>query len=442
MGKQCLIALFLGHLVCGTPFASQEQNYGLGGITTGRANAVTAEKENAYAAHYNPALIAAQSKTLLSFSTASTGASFSPLRNVVVDHPKYRTIDSKYRKEDFTLPNSQTMLWSCGITYPFRLPSYINRGAGFGLVWSGPYGKFRSYRAGTPYDFYSLRYGAPDNQIKITPALSMELWPGHLYLGGGLSIFTTSSGAADSTIVTQNPSMRMSFDVGLNASGIAGLYFQQDRTNASLVYHQEINPSFTQKFEGKVQVTEGSQSLVVPFLARASLYYEPHSFEAEIQRQFASFKASLGVAWQWWSRYQPSYIIVEATDSSGQTRTPETVQIPFHNTLNPRASLEIPLVPHKLLLSTGYAFRPSPVEDLEGSGNILDANTHIVGLDLRYRQRPTTMLPLPVTIGIYGQYHFLKARSVTKSDPDFVGAPGYEFKGGAYAFGASFQAEL
>lgn len=431
--------------MCGTLFASQEQNYGLGDITTGRANAVTAEKENAYAAHYNPALIAAQSETLLSFSTASTGASFSPLQNVVVDHPKYRTIDSRYRKEDFTLPNSQTMLWSLGFTYPFRLPSYINRGAGFGLVLSGPYGKFRSYRAGTPYDFYSLRYGACDNQTKIAAAFSTELWPGHFYLGVGLSIFTTSSGAADSTIVTKNPSMRMSFDVGLNVSGIAGLYFQRDRTHASLVYHQEINPSFTQKFEGKVQVTEESQSLVVPFVARASLYYEPHSFEAEIQREFASFKASLGVAWQWWSRYQPSYIIVEATNSSGQTQTPEIPRIPFRNTINPKASLEIPLVhAHKggLLLSTGYAFRPSPVEDLGGSGNILDSNTHIVGLGLRYRQSSTAILPLPVTIGIYGQYHFLKARSVVKSDPDFVGAPGYEFTGGAYAFGASFRAEL
>ena len=422
--------------------ATQDQNYGLGGSTTGRVSSVTAEIDNPYAALFNPALLAAQSGSLFAFSTAQAKSTYQPLNSVLVDSAKYRTRDSTPRVENYTPAETQVTLWTAGFSYPFRLPAYVNRRAGLGLALSGPYSRLRSFNSTTPYDFVTLRYGNSDSQFKATAALAAEILPGHLYAGAGISLFITASGDADANLIADNPTGRLAMDVGLNTAAVAGLFGSWDKNQLSLVYRQEIHPTLEQKFAGNVQIDQGAGTVVLPVVLKTSLYYEPHLFEIEWQREFSFGKISAGVSYQLWSQYKASYLIVETPDADEKTRSTILPDIPFKNTLNPRVSVEVPFLNRKLHACLGYQYRPSPVVDLSGPGNLLDSDVHVFGASVQYRLTASEILPLNTTWAIYGQYHRMTSRLVEKRDPGFIGAPAYEFAGNAMTYGLSVQVEL
>lgn len=400
-----------------------------------------AEGENPFAALSNPAVIPSQAKPQFGFSTGIAGSSLKPSGTGLVDSPKFRTERGVTRTEPLEARNTRLGVWAVGLAYPFGLPSLMSRQAGFGLAISGPYERLRTFRSGTPYDFSSLRYGTSDGQFKATLSGAVELWPEHLSLGAGVSVFLSTAGAADATFVSDNPTGRLALDVGLNTAAIVGLHSREGRTSAGLVYRQEIRPTFQQKIDGKVQLG-GVDTLSQPILMQSTMYFEPAAFEGDIQHDFEWVKASAGLAYQRWSNYQPSYLVMSGPDADGGTRTTRVPDIQIRDTWNPRASLDFPLVESTLFLSTGYQYRPSPLRDLSGNHNILDGNTHVAGASLRHRLQDTWWFPHAVTWAIYGQYHWIAARDVVKNDPDFIGAPGYRLSGNAYTYGVALQTEL
>ena len=441
MPWQTLI-LLLSFLLASTAGASQDQNYGLGGATSGRVSGVTAEADNPYAALYNPALIAAQDRPLFAFSTSVTGADYQPLHDVLVDSPTYRTRSAQTLRDDYQLPGTHEALWAVGFTNPIFLAP-LHRTAGLGVTLSGPYSKLRSFSASTPYDFYSLRYGGSDSQFKGTLAASLEVWPEHLYAGVGLSLFITSSGDADATLASPSPTGRLNVDIGLNTALVAGLFFKDGKTAVGLTYRQAINPQIEQKFKGVAQVGrgDGSGTIDLPFTFRTSLYYEPQVLEWEIQHQWSAFKASAGVSYQFWSQYQPPYLVVDALDANQQLQTTQLPAIALRNTWNPRVSLEYGFFEGRLAVSAGYQYRPTPAPDLSGGANFLDCNTHVVGLSVRHTIPAGSLLPWRTEWGLFGQYHRMVARTVEKAAADVIGSPRYDISGNAYAYGLSIQAE-
>lgn len=414
--------------------ASQDQNYGLGGITTGRAGAVTAEPENPYAALYNPALLAAQKGPRLVISSAIARSSYNPFPSVLLDSPDFRTATGARTTGDAQIASSDLALWSIGLSHPVWIPRLVRR-VGLGVVVSGPFNKLRTFQAGTPYDFASLRYGGSDSQFKGTLSAAVEIWPEKVFFGAGLSMFITSAGAAEATIAADNPTGRFALDVGLNTAAILGLYVVEGKSRASLVFRQEIAPAFEQRFIGKVQVGR-TDTLYQPMAFRSTLYFEPHTFEADLQHDFELATVSLGVGWQMWSRYQPSFLVASATRSDGIERQTEVPALRLKNTWNPRIAADFPLWNRLFTLSAGYQWRPTPLSDTSGSINLVDSDAHIFGLGFLHH------FAEGFSWGLAGQYHFRSRRSVSKPSNGLIGAPGYEVGGEAYTYGLSLQAEL
>jgi hypothetical protein len=402
-------------------FASQAQNYGLGGETSGRANGVLAEISNPYAALYNPSLLAAQPFSLFSFSTG-------------IQQTRFQA------PESLKLKNQSLATWSMGFSLPFKLSHESDRQAGFGLTLSGPYKNLRTFSAYSPEDAFVMRYGASDSQFKATLGVGLELVEKTVYAGGGLSFYLSTAGAAEENIVGQNPTGRMALDVGLNSAAIVGLYAVGDKTQSALTFHQKLDPSFTQAIDGKISIA-GSDVIHQPMLAKSSLYYEPQTLEIEGQHEFGDLKASVGIAYEFWGDYKAPILVTEARDNLGGTRTTQVPTVPLKNTWNPRVSLEMP-ISHSFTLSSGYQFRPSPVVDLSGPSHYLDSNTHVVGLSLAHPFKPNTLLPWPSRLGVYGQYHWLNSRKITKSSPSDSSPTEYTFQGNAAVYGICLQTAL
>lgn len=400
--------------------ASQAQNYGLGGETSGRANSVLAELANPYAALYNPSLIAAQPHSLFGFSTG-------------IQQVNFQT------SENLNLKNQSLATWSLGFSLPFKISRASDRNAGFGLALSGPYQKLRTFVAYAPEDAFTMRYGASDSQFKATLGAGLELYDKTLYFGAGLSLYLSTAGTAEETLVGTNPTGRMALDVGLNTAAIVGIYLTGQKTQSALTFHQALDPSFTQSIDGKISVA-GSDVLHQPILAKSTLYYEPQKAELEAQHQFGSLKVSLGAAYEFWSQYKAPILLTEAKDNVGATRITQLSQVPLANTLNPRVSLQTSLS-QSITLSSGYQYRPTPVKDLSGPANYLDSNAHVLGLSLFHLIGESSFLPGPTQIGVYGQYHWLTARQVSKTSSDSR-LNNYKFQGNAAVYGFCLQTAL
>jgi len=412
-----LISFFASIQILG----SQAQNYGLGGSTSGRANSVLAEIGQPYAALYNPSLLAAQPH---SFWGLSSG----------IQQTRFQA------SENLNLKNQSLATWALGFSYPFKISKDSDRQAGFGIALSGPYQKLRTFSAYAPEDTFVMRYGSSDSQFKATLGVGFELLSKNLYLGGGLSLYLSTAGAAEENIVGNNPTGRMALDVGLNSAAIVGIYAQGEKTQGAFTFHQHLDPSFTQSIDGKISIA-GSDVIHQPMLAKSSLYYEPQSLQIEGQHRFGNLKTSIGLAYEFWGDYKAPILITEAKDNLGTPRVTQVAQVPLKNTWNPRLSFEIPAT-DTLTVSSGYQYRPSPVMDLSGSGNYLDSSAHVLGLSISHKLGSNSFLPWPTELGIYGQYHWLTSRKVTKSTTTIDSPSTYTFKGNAAVYGLCLQTAL
>ncbi len=401
--------------------ASQAQNYGLGGMTSGRANSVLAEIENPFAALYNPAILAAQPQSLFAFNTGVQ---------------QFRIQSS----ENFKVKDQSLTTWSLGFSLPFKLSKAPERTAGFGMTLSGPYQKLRTFSAYRPEDAFVMRYGGSDSQFKATLGLGLELWQKSLFLGGGLSLYLSTAGTAEQNIVGENPTGRISLDVGLNSAAILGIFSRGEKTQGAFTFHQALDPKFIQSIDGRISIA-GADILHQPMLLKSTLYYEPQTLELEAQHQLGKIKISLGMAYEFWSQYQPPILVTEIKDNLGETRMTKVADVPLKNTLNPRASLEMPLF-QTLTLSSGYQFRPTPVVDLSGPGNYLDSSAHILGVHFSHRMRPNDLIPWELKLGVYGQYHWLNSRTIGKVIETESTPKDYTFKGNAAVYGISLQSAL
>lgn len=419
--------------------AMQDQSYGLGNVTTGRVGAVTAEPDHSFGALINPALLAAGTKKQFTFGLSWVSSQVVDPTNVLLDSSQYRTRDGSDRSGDASMPAVRTSLWSAGYAHPFKLGFWPGHRAGFGLTLSGPFDQFRRWLALSPYDFTTLRYGGSDTQFKGTIAGGLELVPNHLFFGAGLSLFLTSSGVSEATLNSQNPTARMAMNVGFNTSTVFGLYSSFDTFSAALVYRQVVVPAFTQTFIGQVEVG-GVPVANQPAAIRTSLYFEPAIVEFEAQKRFGGLLVSAGLGFQKWSDYAPRYLALATPDASGVLRSTYPSITPMRDTFNPRASVEWRSFEH-WRLSAGYQFRPTPVVDLSNESNLIDTDTHVLGVSVsRYLGNPLFFERL--TLSLYGQAHFLNPRLVVKSSPTFIGAPGYVISGRAFVGGLSLTSDI
>ena len=415
--------------------ASQKDLFGLGGQGSARVGSITASAENPYAAHTNPAALGAYPLPTFEVSTLWAQTSFSELRGVRLDSPTFVTQNGVERSGDFSLPVQQQALWSLSLNRPFRLPWPLQEeDAGFGIVLSGPYDRLRSFEARTPYDFSTLRYGTSDNQFKATSGLGFSLFEDRIRVGGALTLFFTSTGVADVALLPSGNTSRMALDIGLNTALVLGtLVNLPSGYKVGLVHRQAIHPQFSQTVRGGLQAgdlrfSSGTIGLLT------TLYDEPTEWEGDIERSQGDYTFSLGASLQDWKTYQPATIEVRTGDSGNAPLPP-----PLSMTVSPRASVVWEGLDEGLQVALGYRFRPSPLRDLTGPWNLLDADTHVLGLAFDYRWHPAALEPAPVQIGASVNLQYAPARQVTKTDPASIGSPGYTFSILSMAYGIHFQ---
>lgn len=382
--------------------------YGFGGLSTGAAGSVTSNPETPFPVAINPAVLSTKPNTEIEFSTRVQKAT-----------------------------GDGTLNWGLGFSYPFSLSPLWQRNAGIGVSLQGPYSKIRSYRAFRSTDFSSLRYGGSEEQLTAVTGASIEVVRKHLFLGAAASWYISASGNNETILNTHNPTGRLALDVSLFPGAILGTLVRLEPWRMSLVYRSPVRPTFEQSVRGRLDET---LPIDQPFSLLSVLYYEPQTLETDLQYVWNPFQFSLGASLQFWADYEPAYLRVKTWDSSGNEYTTTEISPRMRNTLNPRASITSELYSN-LFTTAGYQFRPYAVTDLSGPANWIDTSTHVLGLNIEYcLHNPGGISTL--NFSTFGQWHIFNPRTVTKSDPSSVGAPGYVISGNAYAYGVLIKANL
>lgn len=431
-------ALSLG--LCGRLVAS-DFGFGPGGLSSARVGSVVADPQGEFAAYYNPALIAAQSQSRIGIATSFGSASFAPLSSVLTDSHLYRTQEQIDTVGDYAVPGKSHAHWAVGYQYPFSLgPVWEGHRAGLGVTLSGPFSKVREFVSLTPYDFTPLRYGSAPSQFKAAVSGAVELLPSRLFVGVGMNFYVAVAGNGDANVLQENPTGRLAVDVSLNSRLTAGVYLVPSETfTCGFVYHQQINPRITQELSARAQILENTETFEIPYQMQASLYFEPHVLEWEMQKFSGPFTASAGLSYEFWNSYQPPYAVLTTRSREGAIQKTQYQPPPFRNTLNPRVSLSYRT--GRFVFAGGYRFRQTPLIDFSGPTNLLDSNTHIVGLGLSYEIASVASL-IPLRASLYGQGHFFESVDVEKSNPDYIGAPGYRIGGHGFFYGLLLEAML
>ncbi len=441
-GLPTLYVLLLSLIVSLRVKADSASQYGMGGTGTARVGSLTAEASNPWAAFYNPALLARLYAQQMAVSSAVGKTSFDRFESIRVQGGRYRTAGRQSdRFEKYQLPDATLEEWSVSWSYPFSLSPLSKRQAGLGFCLSGPFTRVRQLSADTPDAFQPLRYGPQDKQLRAVVSGGVEIIPEQLYLGAGFSFYLNAVGNGEALLLADNPAGRLQMDVSLNSHAVVGVFVQQKQHSMGFVFRQGINPTFTQRLSGRVELGDGIESLDLPFLMQATLYGEPHRLEADWQYKWDGGTISVGAVYALWKTYEPPFLNVRSVLRGGREVGTDVPEMAFHNTFSPRVSLSTQLWGGPWRVLWGYRFEPSPVPDtqLRGVANLVDSATHVVGAGLTYSW---LRAQAPVEIGLHGQMRFLHSRTVTKEDGQAVGAPGYTLGGRGYYLGLSLSAPL
>lgn len=421
-------------LLSGQIEASQKDLFGMGGQSTARVGSITASPENPYAAVTNPALLGSHPLTNFFFSSLWARTTYPDMGSIRVDSPDFQTETGTERIRNFTLPAQNQALWVAAINYPFLIP-WVENEAGFGLTLSGPYDRLRTFEARTAYDFAPLHFATSDNQFKATAGFGLSIIEDRVRVGAALSLFLTTAGTVDAAMGSPAPVSRMGLDIGFNTALTLGSFFRlSPRTRLGLVWRDAIHPVFRQTVTGHTVVGQ-TKVATAPIYLTTQLYDEPAELEADVESVQGAFTFSIGGIYQDWKPYRPP--VVELSENPSEL----PAFPPLSATLSPRISVSWePL--GGLRISGGYRFRPTPVGDLSGPTNLLDADTHVLGLAVDYPLRIESLMPATILLGSHAQHQWASERVVQKSSSAYIGAPGYRFAFQSWTYGLHLQMPL
>jgi hypothetical protein len=122
---------------------------------------------------------------------------------------------------------------------------------------------------------------------------------------------------------------------------------------------------------------------------------------------------------------------------------------PMQNIIIPKAGIEYS--PGSVTLRGGYMYRPSPITDNSGAGNLVDPSRHSITAGLGFNLKKLNLTDKDVQLDLHAQYHILVKTHVDKkpganeagvSGQSLVGSPGYDIGGSIYGGGFSLTMAL
>ncbi len=409
-------------LLCGggTAAANPLDSYGWGARAPALGNAYSAIADDSAAGYYNPAGLARGSDLRIDIGYQAAR----PL--IDVSGQRQNVKDTRGLAAGIVLPgNLGGLHFAFGVTLfmPDQYATQIH-------VLS--------------YDFPRLHlYDSRSQRFFLAANLAIRIWRG-LYLGGGLSFMSRSSGAVQlrgriSLTDPESSELQSAVAVDLLAIRYPQLGILWEATSnltVSLVYRHSFRLDLQQGFEINADIGDPGQ---VPIVKAASLneiarsvdLFQPWQVVAGAAARFGRVLVSFDLTFARWSEQPPPAsnftLEIDLGQLSDLVKIPKSVAYPdpgFRDLLIPAVGVEWRALEgaarDRLALDVraGYRYEASPVPAQLGESSFGDANKHTIscglGLELRKLGR---VLMQPLAIDGFSAVTVLPERSFYKLDP-------------------------
>ena len=230
--------------------------------------------------------------------------------------------------------------------------------------------------------------------------MAMELLLQIIFFGAGISLFMTSSGAAEARpSVTQKSHGRLTLVLrDPNTAALAGLFGKSARNQGQPRFsRQAIDPKFQQTLNPRVQWA-GQISVRQPLSCEDSPLLRAGASGVRLAARFWPGERLRGVSYRCGRRISPPTSPFRPSREGNEGR-PNAFALFEQHFEPPGIRREIALFQKRAVISAGYQYRPSPLAIFRELETCSIRTPHVVGLSFCHRLKPGAFLALPSGVG-------------------------------------------
>ncbi|MBI4042334.1 MAG: outer membrane protein transport protein [Deltaproteobacteria bacterium] len=415
-------------------WANTGETYGLGSRVTSMGGAIGVSEPDAFGAFYNPASLTGSRETTISLGIFSADTHFEKISSVVVENDE---VGHTKVVGDVSTDYAPTRGTLFGFSAPLRKEF---RRVSVGLSGFVPFERLLRMNTSEPFVPSYPLYENRTQRFSLYGGLGVEIFRDFSLGAGGAFFMNTAGKAYVRTNQSGTPTLSMAMDVVPALAPIVGGHYRRGLFAAGVTwrgvvdYHLDfVNEAETPAIAG------GSTPLSLGFDSSSTFFYDPQqvSFGASYWLFDQRILVASELSWQDWSRYESPLARFKSRGDIDFGNYEPASQ--FRDIWVPRFGMEYLLSP-AWSLRGGYFFQPTPIAGNPGSENLLDSDKHVIsgGLGIHL---PTFagLIDAPLKIDLHCQYHRLSSRHIDKTDPDEVGAPGFNVGGSIWNYGVTLS---
>lgn len=396
---------------------------------------------------YNPAANSTHPGLQASLGVDFAHPSFNGISNIVVNNsaisnaqtPQFGAVDTKNYLDHL----GQMVGLSLNLGENFK---FLALGATAFL----PIARVAYLDTGDPFlpEYVSYRSRTQRPQIYLSGSASPF---SHLHLASGIAIATNLSATANVFLTTSSSGIshqEIASTIKPGAAPYFSLYADPDPLQLGMTIRLPNRYKVSMDVNATASILGQLNGLPLLVNASSSMYYDP----LEIDLAFASTYAN-GLLWSTveadWLQYkafETPILTVTNMGSGANIRNSIDTTPTMNNIVILKTGTEVRF--EKTRFRVGYMYRPSPVSDNSGSGNMIDPDRHSATLGLGVDLKKIHLTEKDISLDLNTQVHYLVKKHVTKTagnelgnlGESKIGSPGYDI--GGFIYGAGFSLSM
>lgn len=407
--------------------------YGVGSASQSMSGAARAHSMDAFAVLENPALLSDHEDFRVSLSLQNFGDSLQNIDNVVTENT--RTGSSQIQRGSVRQDQPDQNLIGLGVIVPFGQTDWRPR---FGLSVFSPVDKLLETQT---QDNYQPRYVFTQSDLArpdIAGGLSFDPWT-NVSVGLSIRAFLNTWAHLKSRLPSKSQGKSSSMNSTITAKpGVSPLLGVRAKFNDHRVafnYAAIRDMRMTIDHEGDIYLL-GADPII--FEMDTSMFYDPETFSfsyAYVLDQPWMFFAAAD--YERWSKFDGAVTRINFKSYEGSfQQMQESTSMKDIFVLRGGVSYRTTDKHH---LRAGYAYRPTPVPDLTGPTNFLDADRHIFGLGSAWKLDSFFGWDHICQLDLHFQAHRLIPKDVVKVSSTDIGAPQFAVGGWLWNIGGTLS---
>jgi long-subunit fatty acid transport protein len=432
--RLCISTLIL--FLAASAHADMDHIFGYGSTTAALAGSNRARSYDAFTILQCPALMSFKEKEEMSTGLLVAADFFDDLDNVIVDNPYVGGTAVKYGKVDTDVPDVFNFMLASIWTLKDSPAAWR-----FGMTMNLPGDKVMEPQTKDIYLPQYAMYLANTQRLGLNFALSRK-YGDKFAVGLGVAYYLMTGATVQARLTADGTPAKTStanlkMIVRPAIAPLIGVAFAPSTTETwTLNYKGVKDARVATKFDSTIEAV-GSAPFI--FNANGSIFYDPEIFSLGYAHVVDTWEYTAALDYERWSQFDGAVVKFEF-----QTFTGTFKQYPFDTWYKdiwvPRVGLSHYLSPGYIRF--GYAWKPSPTPDMRNETNFLDSDRHILGLGYDWEGGLFGLVDKVVRWSTFVQGHYLIPREVVKSDPTFIGAPGYTVQGYVLSAGINLTINL